>query len=420
MKRQVSILLILFYHFISAGNIYSQQKISDLNSKLIELTIKDQLSPPVASRVLAYSNLSFYLAYHINDSSEKIFRNILFNRNQSYRVSKNEIDVDTFNVANYVFLKTAMALTYDTMFVYREIENFKTKLKTGDFEYAGTILKTVYRLMNKDGFKERTSLKKYEENNQPMSYQLTPPAYRLPIEPHWGTIQPFFISNTDSFLVKNEYDIQSNKKFQKENKLLYKNSLKCGEKEKQIAYFWDCNPVHVTNIGHTKKITYRMSPAAHWISIIIQIVDSLPLSQKDQSNIFCLSSIAMADAFIVCWKNKYQANSIRPVTFINNHIDTKWNSYIETPSFPEYPSGHSAISSACSFVLTNIFSDKYIFVDESQVPFGGIIKKFSSFDDAAEEAGMSRYYGGIHYKNAIEDGYNQGKMIGNHIWEQTH
>lgn len=413
----------LFFILIGGSCLcFGQLKIGELNNKLIDQTINDQLSPPVSSRVFAYANLGYYMAYHLNDDSEKIKELVFNNRARQIPSGPTDLfDMDTFEVANYIFLKIAMTLAYDTTIMSAEFKNLQPKLDKNETVYGNVIYSSIAALMSSDGFKERTSLKKYEASDQLMAYQLTPPVYRLPIEPHWGTLKTFMVNKPDSFIINpTNNTFYSEDVFKKENKKLYNTSLKFKEKEQQIAYFWDCNPVHVNTIGHAKTITYRSTPAGHWLSIMTQIMDTSDIPQQKQAYIYTLSAMVMADAFIICWKNKFIVNSIRPVSYINQKIDTRWVPYLETPSFPEYPSGHSFVSSSCSYILTKIFSDKYKFTDKSQLSYGAVVRSFNSFDEAAKEAGLSRFYGGIHYKNSIRDGYKQGQMLGSHIWEQTH
>jgi len=120
----------------------------------------------------------------------------------------------------------------------------------------------------------------------------------------------------------------------------------------------------------------------------------------------------MADAFISCWNNKYKYNRVRPVTAIKKLIDQNWSPLLQTPPFPEYTSGHSVISSAASVILTHLFGDHFAFTDDSEVEFGLPKRKFKSFMLASQEAAISRLYGGIHFRDAIENGVREGELIG--------
>ncbi|HDZ15523.1 MAG TPA: phosphatase PAP2 family protein, partial [Pricia sp.] len=120
----------------------------------------------------------------------------------------------------------------------------------------------------------------------------------------------------------------------------------------------------------------------------------------------------LADAYISCWDEKYRSVVIRPETYINQHIDPDWLPVLQTPPFPEYTSGHSVISSAAAMLLTELFGNKFTFDDSTETEFGLPVRHFDSFREAAEEAAISRFYGGIHYMPAIVNGQDEGFAIG--------
>ena len=131
--------------------------------------------------------------------------------------------------------------------------------------------------------------------------------------------------------------------------------------------------------------------------------------------------IAVSDAFIACWNVKYEYNRIRPIEYIQKVIDPNWNNPaptdpVITPPFPEYPSGHSTEIGAAAAVLTGLFGDNYLLVDRTQERLGFAPRVYPSFDAAAEEAAMSRLYGGIHFRSANEAGLAQGRCIGARSW----
>jgi hypothetical protein len=100
---------------------------------------------------------------------------------------------------------------------------------------------------------------------------------------------------------------------------------------------------------------------------------------------------------------------------INNSLDKNWQPFLQTPPFPEYTSGHSVVSSSIASVLTKIFGDNFAFTDDYELPYIGIKRSFNSFTQASEEACISRLYGGIHFKSAIENGQTQGRNLGAHL-----
>ncbi len=104
---------------------------------------------------------------------------------------------------------------------------------------------------------------------------------------------------------------------------------------------------------------------------------------------------------------------IRPETLINDFIDDSWQPILQTPPFPEYTSGHSVVSGSASTILTSIFGDNFAYDDDTEIPYGLPIRSYTSFNQAADEAAISRMYGGIHYRAAVEVGVHQGRSVGN-------
>jgi len=131
-----------------------------------------------------------------------------------------------------------------------------------------------------------------------------------------------------------------------------------------------------------------------------------------------LAAATLMDSFISCWDEKYRSSRVRPETVITRYMDQKWQPLLQTPPFPEYTSGHSVISTAVSETLTYMIGDNFSFRDDTEVIFDLPTRDFKSFRQAAEEAAISRLYGGIHYRDAIENGQSQGKAIGNFIVEK--
>jgi membrane-associated phospholipid phosphatase len=124
------------------------------------------------------------------------------------------------------------------------------------------------------------------------------------------------------------------------------------------------------------------------------------------------TAIALFEGFISCWDEKYRSNTIRPETVINKYIDPEWRPYIQTPPFPSYTSGHSVISAAAAVVMSDIYGENFSYTDTSSTEFGIEPRSFTSFKQASQEAGISRLYGGIHYRTDIDAGYNQGLKVG--------
>ena len=173
--------------------------------------------------------------------------------------------------------------------------------------------------------------------------------------------------------------------------------------------------------GSVDRVTETMihdifsPPVAHWMGITKIACKNSNYGFQEAVYAHTKNSIAIFEAFISCWDEKYRSNLIRPETLINQFIDKKWKPILQTPPFPEYTSGHSVVSGASSKVLTSIFGSDFKFSDDTEVPFSLPIRTFKSFNDAADEAAISRLYGGIHYKSAIDEGLKQGRQIGDFV-----
>lgn len=154
------------------------------------------------------------------------------------------------------------------------------------------------------------------------------------------------------------------------------------------------------------------TPPGHWVAILMQVADERGLDLTATVEALARMGIGQADAFIACWAAKYRFDTIRPITYIQKVIDKGWTPLLNTPPFPEYPSGHSVQSAAGAAVLTALFGEDYAFTDQSPTPDGVPQRSFASFKAAAEEAGISRLYGGIHFRPAIVEGQKLGACVG--------
>lgn len=153
------------------------------------------------------------------------------------------------------------------------------------------------------------------------------------------------------------------------------------------------------------------TPSGHWVAIASQMVSELKLSAGDAARLFVLTAVAQADAFIAAWGYKYQFNTIRPRTYIRRVIDPDWEPLIPTPPFPEYPAGHSTQSLAAAAAIISMLGD-LPFEDSTGLAIGAGVGRFKSFSEAAGEAGESRIYGGIHFESGNAAGRSIGECIG--------
>jgi hypothetical protein len=184
------------------------------------------------------------------------------------------------------------------------------------------------------------------------------------------------------------------------------------EEQRAIASFWDCNPFAVSYSGHMAIGLKKISPGGHWMGITGIACKKANTSLDSAIFIHTTVALTLHDAFISCWKEKYLSDRIRPETAINKLVDPSWRPILQTPPFPEYTSGHSVVSASAATVLTYLLGDNFSFVDTSEIYFGLPERKFNSFFEASNEAAISRLYGGIHFRDACEQGVAQGKLVG--------
>ena len=190
------------------------------------------------------------------------------------------------------------------------------------------------------------------------------------------------------------------------------------EEKLLIARFWDDNPNVSYTTGHVTYFKQKLTPPGHWISITSSAIRKNNLNMMEAAETYVMVATALFDGFISCWDAKYAYNSIRPDTYIERYIDADWDPILQTPPFPEFPSGHSVISAAAATVLTQKFGDGYAFADSTQMAIGLPVRTFKSFNEAAAEVGESRIYGGIHFRPACDLGYKQGNAVGNLVLQK--
>jgi hypothetical protein len=228
---------------------------------------------------------------------------------------------------------------------------------------------------------------------------------QFPLLPGWGKVRTFAMPSGETCPLPPppEYSEDKASQFYKETLEVYDAVNTLTPDQRAIARFWSDDPM------------LSPTPPGHWISIAMQVLDKEQAGLDKRAETLARLGVVLADAFIGCWDAKFKYDYIRPVTAIRRLIDKKWETLLITPPFPEYPSGHSTQSGAAAVVLADLFGETYAFEDRSHEADGLIPRKYASFWAAAEEAGISRLYGGIHFRAAIKFGLDQGRCIGAHV-----
>ncbi|MDH5365449.1 MAG: vanadium-dependent haloperoxidase [Cyclobacteriaceae bacterium] len=392
--------------------------------RLTDIIVHDIFSPPVASRVYAYPSIAAYEVMAQTDSTYVSLSGQLKEFNGIPHPTTNKIDFELSAIIAFINVGKALIFSeekfeeYEIDFISQVKENgLDETILNNSIAYAKIVSDTILNWSKKDNYNETRTYQKFTVKDETDRWQPTPPGYFEAIEPHWGKIRTFVIDSADQFTPERptKFDMNENSDFHKEVMDVYNAGNNLDNVQSEIARFWDCNPFVINVKGHAMFATKKITPGGHWINI------AKIACEKDSADIikstatYALTSIALADAFISCWDEKYRSNLIRPETVINQYIDADWLPLLQTPPFPEYTSGHSVISGAAGVALTSIYGDPFPFVDDSELVYGLPIRKYNSFTAASDEAAISRFYGGIHYMPAIENGITQGRDLGSFL-----
>jgi hypothetical protein len=393
----------------------------DAVKQVNDVIVYDIFSPPQASRVYAYASIAAFEVLRQSDSS---YRTLAGQLRQLTAVPARPIGATiSLPLAGvHAYMTVGRALTFsqarmDTLRLAMDAR-FKSQLSQATFDasiaYGDTVAKHILAWASQDGFKQSRGLPKFSVTRDPARWIPTPPAYMDAVEPNWGTLRPFTMDTSNQFKPEPPlpFDSTPSSPFYKQMLEVHDVAKNLTAEQRAIAAFWDCNPFVMHVQGHTMFATKKMSPGGHWMAIV-RIA-----SRQNQSDIartaeaYARTAIALADGFLSVWAEKYRSAVVRPETMINRYVDEAWEPLLQTPPFPEYTSGHSGISSAAAVVLTALYGESFAFADSSEVEYGLPVRVFSSFQQAADEASISRLYGGIHYRRAIEQGQIQGRKVG--------
>ena len=396
-----------------------------------EIMIHDIFSPPVASRIYAYPTIA---AYEIMTQQDSTYASLSGQLNEFEGIPQATVGVNHKVAAWIAYTELSKKLVFSEhmmeSFQKTYFERWK-KANKREFEnslnYANKVVQTMLAWMKNDMYNQTRTMPKFTiDTDDPSRWQPTPPAYMDGIEPHWNKIRPFTLTSADQFKPEThpEFSLDPDSAFYKELLEVYTISKELEEEGDEsegikIAQFWDCNPYVSVQRGHLMFATKKITPGAHWMGITKIAARTSEADYMKTAAAYALTAISLADGFISCWDEKYRSNLIRPETLINQHIDDSWQPILQTPPFPEYTSGHSVVSGAASTALTTLFGDDFAFTDDTEVPYGLPIRSYTSFNEAAAEAAISRMYGGIHYRSAVDLGLTQGRSIGQWVTQNV-
>jgi len=401
----------------------SSTDIGKVISQMTQLMIHDVTSPPLAARFFAYTCLAGYEVVSENDKHCKSVHGIL-NDYPLVEKPKQVTGYDSKLTAVLAMLETAEKLQPSgSLLVLYEKDlldsckriGFNDAVIDSSKKCAQSISKQILAYAKSDKYNRISNYARYTPLGIDGSWYPTPPAYLQPVEPYFNTIRPLTLDSCAQFKPVKPVAFSTNKhsEFYRCMLMNYRASGAALTKEqREIAGFWDCNPFAVENDGHMLIGLKKISPGAHWLGITSIACKKSKISFDKAMEIHMLVAVGLMDSFICCWDEKYRSNRIRPETAVRKYIDPNWKPLLQTPPFPEYLSGHSCISATSSVILSHYFGNGFHYRDNVEEKYGLTPRSFSSFIQAANEAAVSRFYGGIHFKDAIDNGLKQGFKVG--------
>ena len=396
--------------------------ISRVVSLMTDIMLHDITNPPLSARFFSYAALA---GYEVISENEPRFSSMYGSLNGYPRFEKPD---PMFFGAYRLPALLAMMETAKKMqpsgqimdrFEQRFIDSCRDAGMSADMldrsqRYAAEISRRILSYAMNDGYRKLSILPRYAPEHTEGHWYPTPPAFMAAVEPHFDSVRSFTLDSCGHFksVPPVPFDPAPGTPFCRLLDDVYEESKKMPDEHRNIAFFWDCNPFAVQDNGHLQYGFKKISPGAHWMGIAGIACLKANKSFDETMQVYMAVSIGLMDAFICCWHEKFRTNRIRPETAIRKYIDDHWQPLLQTPPFPEYLSGHSVISAASAVILTHYFGEHFQYVDSVEVGYGIPPRRFASFDAAAEEAGISRFYGGIHFMDGITNGRKLGLEAG--------
>jgi hypothetical protein len=394
--------------------------------KLNDVVLENNFPPMIASRNYVYANIAAFECVAAGDPSYQSLSGQIKHMPPMPKPQPGKT-IDFSLAALFAFSKVGNAVTFpegSMMGYYDELKKMADSIGmlketlNNTIEFSDSITAAIMRWSKKDNYAQTRTAERYTVLNDAAGRWIpTPPMYATAIEPHWCEIRPMVLDSCSQFkpVRPPKYDMtDKNSEYCKalmEVKTVGENLT---DEQKHIADFWDDNPFKLNVVGHVNFATKKFSPPGHWMNIVGIGAKAAHADFNTTVAAYAETSVALFDAFISCWDEKFRTNYVRPETEINK-IDENWHPYIQTPPFPSYTSGHATNSAAAAEVMTYWFGDNLSFTDTSLLEFGIKNREIKSFRAAAREAAMSRLYGGIHYRFDNENGVVAGTKLGEFV-----
>lgn len=274
-------------------------------------------------------------------------------------------------------------------------------------QYGKDVATAVFNWSETDGYKNASA--PYTAPVGDGLWVPTAPAFAAPASPYWGNNRTIVKNSTENTqpVAPIAFSAETKSAFYQMVKEVYDASQTLTDDQKAMAMFWRDVP--------------GVSSPGHWLSILQQVMRKVPNTGLDRAAFaYAFTGAAINDALIACWKSKYQYNLVRPITYIRNVMGFQsWNAHLGTPAHPEYPSAHSSLSAAAAGVMQDMFGNIGSFTDHTYDYLGFAPRTYYSLTAIANEAGLSRWYAGIHYLPSIDAGLKQGKKVADNIFDNN-
>ncbi|HVX11566.1 MAG TPA: DUF4214 domain-containing protein [Pirellulales bacterium] len=375
------------------------------NQATLNAILADATDPLFASRGLAMVQAAVFDAVNSIEGTPAYYVKVTAPAGASVPAA---VDAAAHDVL--VYLYPDQQATFDSLLT-SQLALLPAVQATTDGETVGkAVASAIIAIRANDGSRDFVD---FQPSSGAGDWQPTAPAYAPALDPQFANVTPFAMTSDSQFDPAGPPALTSAAWAAAVNEtesLGAANSTTRTADETQIAQFW--------NDGSG---TY--TPPGHWNAIAQTVAQQEGDSIVDDARLFAELDVSLADAGITAWNTKYDYDTWRPITVIQDPsaadnpavtADPTWEPLLTTPNFPEYVSGHSTFSSAAATVLDAFFGDNVTFTS-TEVTLTGVTRTYTSFDEAAEEAGMSRIYGGIHFEFSNVDGAAAGTAVANYV-----
>jgi hypothetical protein len=278
--------------------------------------------------------------------------------------------------------------------------------------YGVAVGASVIEGMRSDGLATLPADSGYVPPVGPGYWMPAPPFFERPENPHWGRIRPLALDSVRQIKVMPPlaFSADTTSAMARAAIELIDSTREPDPDRVHAAVFWLDMPVPTMRGDPMRKSRPSMSPPAHWISIANTALVHAGSSLSAALEVYALTSIAMHDAAVVTWAEKYRLNLLRPMQYVNTVLMREWMAGIPNPPTPEFPSDRAAIAGAAGTVLTTYLGD-HALVDSTEAAYGLGVRSFESVTDAAREAAVSGFYGGIQFRQSGDAGLALGRDV---------